>query len=164
MALSIGVNAPDFTLPTKTAAGPELVTLSKFFGMGNVLLLFFPMAFTDTCTQEMCGVSREFRRYVDLGAMVLGISGDNPFAQEAWAKKENIVFPLLSDYEHEVARRYEVAYDAFLPQINLPMGGVAKRAAFIVDKAGVIQYVECLEDARQLPNFTEIVKRLETLD
>jgi peroxiredoxin len=164
MALSIGAKAPDFTLPTKTADGPRLVTLSAYSGMGNVLLLFFPMAFTDTCTQEMCAVSHDLARYVDLGAMVLGISGDNPFTQEAWAQKEDIAFPLLSDYEHRVARSYGVAYDAFLPQFNLPMGGVAKRSAFIVDQAGIIQYAECLEDARELPNFDAIVEHLTALD
>ena len=98
------------------------------------------MAFTGTCTTEMCGVSMDLSAYGALNATVYGISGDNPFAQEAWAQKEKITVPLLSDYEHQVARAYDVAYDSFLPQMNLGMGGVPKRAVFIIDRDGVIQY------------------------
>ena len=163
MALSIGTKAPDFTLPTKTADGPKPITLSDRFGQGNTLLLFFPMAFTGTCTTEMCGVSNGLREYRQLNATVYGISGDNPFAQEAWAQKESISVPLLSDYEHQVARVYDVAYDSFLPQLNLPMGGVPKRAAFIIDRDGVIQYSECNDDARELPDFEKIKARLQEL-
>lgn len=163
MALQIGSPAPDFTLPTKTAEGPKPVTLSENYGQTNTVLLFFPMAFTGVCTQEMCTVSQSMARYADLGANVYGISGDNPFAQEAWAQKEGIEFPLLSDYEHHVAGLYQVAYDSFLPQLGLPMGGVARRAAFIVDKAGLIQHAEVLEDARELPDFDALVARLATL-
>ena len=104
MALPTGIQAPDFTLPTKAADGPQLVTLSEFAGKNNVVLLFFPMAFTHTCMQEMCGVSQSLVRYKSLDAVVLGISGDNPFAQEAWAQKEGNTFTLLTDYEHKVAR------------------------------------------------------------
>ncbi|MBA2622974.1 MAG: redoxin domain-containing protein [Chthoniobacterales bacterium] len=163
MALSIGTKAPDFTLPTKTAEGPKQITLSDHFGKENTLLLFFPMAFTGTCTTEMCSMSNGLREYRDLNATVYGISGDNPFAQEAWAQKESISVPLLSDYEHEVARNYDVAYDSFLPQLGLTMGGVAKRAAFVIDREGVIQHAESLEDARELPNFESIKAKLTEL-
>ncbi len=163
MALSVGTKAPDFTLPTKTAEGPKLVTLSENFANGNTLLLFFPMAFTGTCTTEMCGISNSWHEYRDLNATVYGISGDNPFAQEAWAQKEGISIPLLSDYEHKVTREYGVAYESFLPQANLPMGGVAKRAAFIVDRDGAIQHAEVLEDAREIPDFDKIKARLKEL-
>ncbi len=163
MALSIGTKAPDFSLPTKTADGPKLVTLGEHLGKKSVVLLFFPMAFTGTCTEEMCTVSQSIARYSSLGAEVLGISGDNPFAQEAWAQTQGITFPLLSDYEHKVARLYDVAYDSFLPQLNLPMGGVAKRSAFVIDKAGIIQHVDAKEDARELPDFDAIVAQLKTL-
>src|SRR6202795_4246408 len=139
MPLAVGTKAPDFTLPTKTADGPKQIKLSDNFGKKNTLLLFFPMAFTGTCTTEMCGVSLDLSAYSTLNATVYGISGDNPFAQEAWAQKEKITVPLLSDYEHKVAKAYDVAYDSFLPQMNLGMGGVAKRAAFIIDKKGLIQ-------------------------
>jgi peroxiredoxin len=163
MALPVGTKAPDFTLPTKTADGPMQITLSEQYGKGNTLLLFFPMAFTGTCTTEMCGISNGLREYRELNATVYGISGDNPFAQEAWAQKESISVPLLSDYEHEVARAYDVAYNSFLPQLNLPMGGVPKRAVFIIDREGVIQYSESNDDARELPDFEKIKARLTQL-
>jgi glutaredoxin-dependent peroxiredoxin len=163
MALTVGTPAPDFTLPTKTADGPKQVKLSDNFGKQNTLLLFFPMAFTGTCTTEMCGVSMDLSAYGSLNAVVFGISGDNPFAQEAWAQKEKITVPLLSDYEHKVAQAYDVAYDSFLPQINLGMGGVPKRAVFVIDRKGIIQYSECDDDARALPNFDKIKAKLAEL-
>src|SRR5437588_5524215 len=163
MALPNGTKAPDFSLPTKTADGPKQVTLSENFGKRNTLLLFFPMAFTGTCTTEMCGVSADLSAYSSLNATVYGISGDNPFAQEAWAQKEKITVPLLSDYEHKIAGDYGVMYESFLPQMNLGMGGVPKRSAFIIDKSGVIQYAESNDDARQLPNFDKIKAKLEEM-
>ena len=163
MALAVGTKAPDFSLASKTADGPKQIKLSENFGKTNTLLLFFPMAFTGTCTTEMCGISNGLREYTDLNASVYGISGDNPFAQEAWAKKESITVPLLSDYEHKVAKQYDVMYDSFLPQMNLGMSGVAKRSAFIVDRAGVIQYAESNDDARELPNFDKIKAKLAEL-
>jgi peroxiredoxin len=163
MALPVGSKAPDFSLATKTDDGPKQIRLSEQVGKKNVLLLFFPMAFTGVCTTEMCDVSQGLGAYSDLNATVYGISGDNPFAQDAWAKKENITVPLLSDYEHHVARSYGVAYDEFAPHLNLGMGGVAKRSAFIVDRDGVIQYSESSDDAKQLPNFEKIKARLTEL-
>jgi peroxiredoxin len=163
MALNVGTKAPDFTLSSKTADGPKQIKLSDQFGKANTLLLFFPMAFTGTCTTEMCGVSLDLSAYGSLNATVYGISGDNPFAQEAWAQKEKITVTLLSDYEHEVAQAYGVAYDSFLPQMNLGMGGVPKRAVFIIDRQGVIQYAECNDDARALPNFDKIKTKLAEL-
>jgi glutaredoxin-dependent peroxiredoxin len=163
MALKVGSKAPDFSLPTKTADGPKQVRLSDNFGRKNTLLLFFPMAFTGTCTTEMCDMSNALDVYAGMNAEVYGISGDNPFAQEAWARKEKIDVTLLSDYEHKVTKAYDVAYDAFLPQLNLGMAGVAKRSAFIVDKEGVIQYAESLEDARQLPDFEKIKAKLKEM-
>jgi peroxiredoxin len=163
MALATGTKAPDFSLPTKTADGPKQVKLSENFGKTNTLLLFFPMAFTGTCTTEMCNMTKELPNYSGMNAAVYGISGDNPFAQEAWAKKESITVPLLSDYEHKIAKEYDVMYDSFLPQMNLGMSGVAKRSAFIIDKNGVIQYAESNDDARELPNFDKIKAKLAEL-
>jgi peroxiredoxin len=163
MPLAVGTKAPDFTLSTKTADGPKRIKLSDNFGKKNTLLLFFPMAFTGTCTTEMCGVSTDLAAYSSLNASVYGISGDNPFAQEAWAQKEKITVPLLSDYEHKVTQAYDVAYDSFLPQMNLGMGGVSKRAVFIIDRDGVIQYVQSNDDARALPNFEKIKTKLAEL-
>ena len=119
MALSVGTSAPDFTLTTLTAEGPELVTLSKEVGEQNILLLFVPMAFTGVCTTEFCSVTSELSEYEGMNAKVFGISGDNPFAQAAWAEKEGIKLSLLSDYEHEATEAYGVAYESFLPDKNL---------------------------------------------
>ncbi len=163
MALAIGTKAPDFSLPSKTAEGPKQIKLSNNFGKKNTVLLFFPMVFTGTCTTEMCGMSQELNAYGELNAEVYGISGDNPFAQEAWAQKEKITVPLLSDYEHKVTKSYDVVYDSFLPQINLGMGGVAKRSAFVIDRGGVIQYAESLDDARELPDFEKIKAKVTEL-
>lgn len=161
--LTIGTKAPDFSLPAKQADGIKIVSLSEYSGKSNVLLLFVPMAFTGVCTQEFCTISQGLQDYTSLDAAVLGISGDNPFAQEAWAQKEKITLTLLSDYEHDVAKAYGIAYETFLPQLNLPMGGVAKRSAFIVDKNGIIQYAESHDDPHDLPDFNAIKAKLSEL-
>jgi peroxiredoxin len=163
MSLAVGTKAPDFALSTETADGPKQIKLSDNFGKKNTLLLFFPMAFTGTCTTEMCEVSGGLSGYSGMNAAVYGISGDNPFAQEAWAQKEKITVPLLSDYEHKVAKAYDVMYDSFLPELNLGMAGVPKRSAFVIDKNGVIQYTESNDDAKQLPNFDKIKAKLAEL-
>lgn len=163
MAITVGTKAPDFELSTKTADGPKKIKLSNNFGKKNTVLLFFPMAFTSVCTKEMCDVSQGLNNYASLGADVFGISGDNPFAQEAWAQKEKITVPLLSDYEHRVTQAYGVGYDSFLPQLNLGMSGVAKRSAFVIDKEGVVRYAESSDDPKQLPNFTAIQEALGKL-
>ena len=163
MPLPVGMRAPDFTLPSKGSNGPKQITLSENFGKRNTVLAFFPMAFTSTCTTEMCGVSSDLAAYSQMNAAVYGISGDNPFAQEAWARKEGITVTLLSDYEHQVARIYDAVYDSFLPQIGLGMGGVPKRATYVIDRAGIIQYVDCNEDARVVPDFNKVKAKLAEL-
>ena len=163
MTLSIGTKAPDFALSCKTSDGVNLVKLSENFGRKNTLLLFFPMAFTGVCTAEMCDTSNELGAYEDANAQVYGISGDSPFSLEAWAQKEQIKVPLLSDYDHAVTKAYDVAYDSFAPERGLPMGGVAKRSAFIIDRNGVIQYAESSDNPRQLPNFDAIKAKLDDL-
>jgi peroxiredoxin len=163
MALSIGSKAPVFALSTKDASGIRLIKLSDNFGKTNTLLLFFPAAFTSVCTAEMCDLTEEFGTYEGLNTTVFGLSGDSPFALEAWANQEKIRIPLLSDYDHSVARAYGVAYDSFLPEANLPLSGVAKRSAFIVDRNGVIQYAESSDNPKQLPNFDAIKARLKEL-
>jgi glutaredoxin-dependent peroxiredoxin len=163
MAIQIGDQAPDFTLVTKTAEGPKLVKLSDFARKSNVVLLFVPMAFTGVCTTEFCDISAGISEYEALDAKVLGISGDNPFAQEAWATKEGISLTLLSDYEHTVAKAYGVAYEQFLPEVNLIMGGVAKRSAFVVDKQGIVRYAEVQDHPKDLPNFESVKAALKDL-
>lgn len=161
--LNVGDKAPDFKLTKMTADGPAFATLSENAGQTNTLVLFFPMAFTGVCTQEFCDLTASLNDYTSLNAAVIGISGDNPFAQAAWAAKENIGVTLASDYEHTVARAYGVAYDSFLPDKNLEMGGVPKRSAFIVDKDGTIQYAESSDNPGQLPDFEAIKAKLGEL-
>jgi len=163
MSIQVGDKAPDFTLVTKTADGPETVTLSDLVGTANLVLLFVPMAFTGTCTEEFCDITKGISVYDALDAKVIGISGDNPFAQEAWAQKEGIGITLLSDYEHDVAKAFGVAYETFLPAANLIMGGVPKRSAFVIDKSGVVKYAEVQEDPHDLPDFDAIQACLKSL-
>ena len=163
MSLKIGDSAPDFTLVTKGADGPELVTLSEQLANGPVVLVFFPMAFTSVCTDQFCALTEDAGAYAELNATVLGISGDNPFAQEQWAEKENIKLTLLSDYEHKVAADYGIAYEQFLPEANLIMGGVAKRSAFVIDKNGTIQHLEIQEHPKDIPSPDAIKAALAKL-
>jgi peroxiredoxin len=163
MAIQVGDKAPDFKLVTLTAEGPQVVTLSEEIGKSNILLLFVPMAFTGVCTTELCEITSSLKDYEALDAKVYGISGDNPFAQAEWAKKENIGLPLLSDYEHAAAKAYGVAYEQFLPEKNLIMGGVAKRSAFVIDKTGVVRYAEVQDHPKDLPDFEAVKAALKAL-
>jgi peroxiredoxin len=160
MALSVGSKAPSFKLTTIGAGGPEYVTLDT---SQNTVILFVPMAFTGKCTEELCEISGGLNEFAALNARVVAISGDNPFAQKAWADKEKISVQLLSDYDHSVARAYDVAYDSFLPEKNLGQAGVAKRSAFIVDRNGTIQYAESSDSPGVLPDFGAIKAKLGEL-
>ena len=151
MALTVGTKAPDFTLKTKNEDGLEDVTLSQNLGQHQTVLLFFPLAFTGVCMQEMCGVRDDLSAYEALGAKVYGISVDSPFSLEVMAQQENINFPLVSDFNKEVSRSYDVLYEELLGFV-----GVAKRSAFVVDQDGVISYSWSSDDPHDLPNFDEI--------
>ena len=153
MSIQVGDQAPDFNLVTFTAEGPQTVQLSDLVGSSNLVLLFMPMAFSSGCTAEVCAVIKGLSVYEELDAKVIGISGDNPFAQAAWAEKEGIGFTLLSDYEHTATEAYGVAYESFLPEKNLIMGGVPKRSAFVVDKTGVVRYAEVNDNPADMPDF-----------
>lgn len=163
MAINVGDSAPDFTLTTLGPEGPELVTLSQQTAGKKTVLLFVPMAFTGVCTEEFCSVTKGLNEYEELGAQVIGVSGDNPFAQAAWAEKEGIGIKLLSDYEHEAANAYGVAYESFLPEKNLTMGGVPKRSAFVIDGEGVVKYAEVNDNPGELPNFEAIKETLKSI-
>jgi len=163
MSIQVGDKAPDFSLVSLTADGPQVVTLSEITGESNILLLFVPMAFTGVCTKELCDVSNGISDYEGLNAKVYAISGDNPFAQGEWAKKEGITIPLLSDYEHAAAKAYGCDYEQFLPAKNLIMGGVPKRSAFVIDKAGVVQYAQVNDSPGDLPDFEAIKACLQGL-
>ena len=151
MALSVGTKAPDFTLKTKTADGLEDVTLSANYGQHQTVLLFFPLAFTPVCMQEMCGVRDDLSAYESLGAKVYGISVDSPFTLEVMAQQENISFPLVSEFNKDTAGNYDVLYEELIG-----FQGVAKRSAFVVDKEGTITHSWSSDDPHDLPDFDAI--------
>jgi Peroxiredoxin len=155
MPLAIGSKAPDFTLKTKTSDGPKDVKLSDNFGKKQTVLLFFPAAFTGVCTQEMCDTSSGLAEYTNLGAEVYGISVDNPFAQEAWAKQNNISITLLSDLNKTVTK----AYDVLFPNL-VGMYETSARAAFVIGQDGVIKYAEQTPTPKDLPNFAAVKEAL----
>ena len=163
MSINVGDHAPNFSLVGLGEGGPEVVTLSELTGEQHILLLFVPMAFTGVCTQEFCDISAGLGAYSDLNCMVLGISGDNPFAQAAWAEKEGISLKLLSDYDHKATEAYSIGYEQFLPEKNLIMGGVPKRSAFLIDKSGVVQYAQVNDSPGDLPDFEAIKAKLAEL-
>ena len=151
MAIPTGIKAPEFTLKTKTADGLHDIKLSDNFGRKNTVLLFVPLAFTGVCTKELCDVSAGLSAYESLNAQVIGISVDSPFAQEAWAQKESITIPLASDLNKEVAK----AYDVLLPDL-VGIGSASARAAFVIDKEGVVRYSEQTPTPLELPTFEAI--------
>src|SRR6267143_3041783 len=158
MAIPVGSKAPDFTLKSKQASGMMDVKLSNNFGKKNTLLLFFPLAFTGVCTQEMCEITAGLNAYANVNAEVIGISVDSPFAQEAWAQKEKIGITLCSDLNKKTAE----AYGTLLPDLN-GLGSVSARAAFVIDKSGLIQYSEQTASPKELPNFKAIKGTLAEL-
>jgi glutaredoxin-dependent peroxiredoxin len=160
MALATGTQAPEFTLKSKQSDGLHDVSLSSQLGQKSVLLLFFPLAFTGVCTDELCSVSGGLSDYDDLGAVVYGISVDSPFAQEAFAEKAGINFLLLSDFNKEVSAAYDVLYGEFLPG-KLGFQGVAKRSAFVVNKEGIITYAWSSDDPGKVPPFDEVKAALQ---
>jgi peroxiredoxin len=151
--LQINDTAPDFTLYS-TAKQP--VTLSSFRGK-PVVLLFFPAAFTSTCTKELCSVRDNISFYNNLNAVVFGISTDMVYSLVKYKEEQKLNFELLSDYNHEVIHLYHTAYETF----NFGMKGVAKRSAFVIDADGKIKYAEVLENASLIPDFKKIESVLQ---
>jgi peroxiredoxin len=158
MAITTGSKAPDFNLKSKQASGLVDVKLSNNFGKKNTVVLFFPLAFTSVCTQEMCDLTAGLNAYQGLGAEVIGISVDSPFAQEAWAQKEKIGITLASDLNKTTAK----AYDVIFPMLA-GVGDTSARAAFVIDKNGVVQYSEQTPTPKDLPNFDAIKAALAKL-
>jgi peroxiredoxin len=158
MPIAVGTKAPDFTLKSKTASGLVDVKLSDNFGKKNTVLLFFPLAFTSVCTAELCDISQGLNAYKELGAEVIGISVDSPFAQEAWAQKEKITIPLVSDLNKQTTKAYGVEFPGLAG-----IGDTSARAAFVIDKNGVVQYAEQTPTPKDLPNFNAIKEVLARL-
>lgn len=153
--LKIGDIAPDFTL---FDSDKNEVKLSGFRGQ-NVVILFFPLAFTSVCTTELCSVRDDVAFYQNLNAQVLAISVDTPMTLGKFKEEQNLNMPLLSDFNKEVSTSYGSIYDTFI----LGMRGVSKRSAFVVDKDGILQYAEVLENAGEIPNLEAVKACLNNL-
>lgn len=151
MPIPVGSKAPNFTLKSKTADGLKDVTLSANFGQKQTVLLFFPLAFTGVCTQEMCDITAGLGQYAGLGADVIGISVDSPFAQEAWAKAHKIGITLVSDLNKETTKAYGVLFPMLAG-----VGDTSARAAFVIGKDGVVKYAEQTPTPKDLPNFEAV--------
>lgn len=155
MHLKVGDKAPNFTLRNTEK---KEISLSDYKGK-NVLVLFFPLAFTGVCTEELCSVRDDISSYDKLDVEVLAISVDSLFTLDRFKAEQGLNFDLLSDFNKEVSRAYGSMYDDFV----LEMKGVSKRSAFVIDKEGTICYAEVLESAGDVPNFSQVKKTLESL-
>ncbi len=155
--LTVNQQAPDFKLFNSEK---QEINLSQFKGQ-NVVILFFPFAFTGTCTKELCSVRDDISYYDKVNAVVLGISIDTPYTLQKYKEEQGLNIQLLSDFNKDACTAYDSKYDVFGA---MQMKGVAKRSAFVVDKAGLIRYVEVLENAGDIPNFEAIKVCLESLN
>jgi len=156
MSVKIGDKAPSFTL---VSSDKKEVSLNDFKGQ-NVVLLFFPMAFTSVCTEELCTMRDNMKTYERLNARVLGVSVDSPFTLDKFKSEQELNFPLLSDFNKEASRAYDAIYENFV----FGLQGVSKRSAFVIDQEGVVQYTEVLESAGDLPDFSAIKETLTRLN
>jgi peroxiredoxin len=155
MPIAVGAQAPDFTLKSKTADGLVDVKLSDNFGKKQTVLLFFPLAYTSVCTAELCDTTAGLGDYEKLGASVIAISVDSPFAQEAWAAANKIKLTIVSDLNKEVTKAYGVLFP------NLAgIGDTSARAAFVIGKDGTVKYAEQTATPKDLPNFDAIKRAL----
>ncbi|MCB0633626.1 MAG: peroxiredoxin [Saprospiraceae bacterium] len=148
MALQIGEQAPDFML---ISSDKEQVYLSDYKGK-NVVLLFFPMAFTGVCTTELCSMRDNIADYEGLDAQILAVSVDSPFTLAKFKEDQRLNFPLLSDFNKSASQDYGAYYQKFA----LGLEGVSKRSAFVIDKEGKVRYAEVLDNAGELPNFEAV--------
>lgn len=155
MQIQIGQTAPDFTLYD---SDKNQVTLSQQRG-NNVLLLFFPLAFTSTCTAELCSIRDNLKIYEQLKAKPFGISVDSLYTLQKFREEQHLNFALLSDFNKEASTLFGSLYESF----GYGMKGVSKRSAFLIDKNGIVQYAEILENAGLQPNFEAIQVKLRTL-
>lgn len=156
MSLQPGQAAPDFALYNSEK---KKISLSDLKGK-NVLLLFYPVAFTSTCTKELCSVRDNIGWYNEVNATVLGISVDTVYTLAEFKEEQHLNFPLLSDFNKEVSMAYGSLYETFA----FDMKGVSKRSAFVIDRNGIIQYAEVLENASEVPDFAAIQKTLSNLE
>lgn len=158
MPIAVGELAPHFVL---FDTNKKEVSLQDFKDKKNVLVLFFPLAFTGVCTKELCSVRDGINKYHDADTEVLAISVDSVYTLAKYAQEQQYQFSLLSDFNKEVSALYESLYDSFSP---MQMKGVSKRSAFIVDKRGILQYAEVLDNPGLLPHFDKIEQKLRLLN
>jgi glutaredoxin-dependent peroxiredoxin len=156
MAIGLGAVAPDFTLQTKDDLGLREVTLSAHRGKENVVLLFFPGAFTPSSTEQMCDITSGIDKYSALDAVVYGVSPDSVFALQEWAKKCGIGVTLLADYQREAIKAYEVEVEDFEG-----MGRGSAHAVIVVDKNGIVKHAEQTESLADVPDFEAVRLVLE---
>jgi peroxiredoxin len=156
MKIEIGQPAPDFTL---FDSEKKQVILSELKGH-NVLLLFFPLAFTSTCTKELCSVRDNIAWYNNADAKVFGISVDALHTLAKYKEEQHLNFTLLSDFNKDVSRLYDSIYEMF----GYNMKGVSKRSAFVIDRSGIVRYAEVLDNASEVPNFEAIQEVLKSLN
>lgn len=154
--LQIGDKAPEFAL---RASDKSLVQLSEQREK-NIVLLFFPFAFTGVCTKELCYLRDSLAEYESLEAQILAVSVDSPYALARWKEEQQFNFPLLSDFNKTVSKKYDTLYKEF----GLGLKGVSKRSAFVIDKEGIVRYAEVLENAGELPNFEAVKQTLQSLN
>ena len=155
MKIEIGQKAPAFTLLDTEKNERKL---ENYKGQ-NVLLLFFPLAFTGTCTAELCALRDDIASYNNTNAQVFGISVDSRFVLAKFKEEQKLNFPLLSDFNKDASTAFGALYEDFIG-----MKGVSKRSAFVIDKEGVVRYAEVLENASDLPDFISIKKVLAGLN
>jgi len=156
MKIEPGQPAPAFTL---FDTEKKQVSLSELKGQ-NVLLLFFPLAFTSTCTRELCSVRDSISWYNKVNAKVFGISVDSLHTLGKYKAELELNFSLLSDFNKDVSKAYGSLYEMF----GYNMKGVSKRSAFVVDKEGIVRYAEVLENAGEVPDFDKIRETLNRLN
>jgi peroxiredoxin len=160
MPLKVGLPLPEITLKQKTDTGLQDVSLRRNVGKGKTVILFVPLAFTDTCTDELCKVSGLLDDYKKLGADVIAISVDSPFAQAAWAKHSNIAVTLVSDFNRVALKAFKVKDTKVIPE-KTGLLNVAKRSVFVADKNGIVIHSEVKRDPATMPNFAKIKKAVE---
>lgn len=157
MALNVGDQAPGFELVSDEK---QMVNLGDYKGK-NVVLLFYPLAFTGVCTTELCSMRDNIATYSDLNAAILAVSVDSAFTLEKFKAEQGLNFPLLSDFNKEASRAYDSLYEEF-PAFG--MKGVSKRSAFVIDKEGVVRYKEICASPGDLPNFDAVKETLAGLN
>lgn len=151
MPVNEGDSAPEFTLKNQDA---EDISLSDYKGE-NIILLFFPFAFSSVCTIEMRKMQEDFNNNLDVDAQVIGISVDSPYSLREWSKANHLNFPLLSDFNKEVSRKYDSLYENYYPE-KYNYYGVSKRSAFVIGMDGKIKYKEICSSPSEQPDYEAI--------